>query len=255
VNGIYTVTPSKTGFTFSPVSRTFTINGANITGMNFTATATTAFPASTTRRASSGNTGQNSGTEISVTAPAGTAAGDLVSLIIVSNDDASGHTDHNGATAFTQDLAPSLYGTGGGYISVWSRRIQAGDPGVYRFTLNFSSSRWTIIAVTWQNPNSSKVYDVTPVFHSYKTVGSCSADTITTTTNNAIHVAFASIDGALNTFSSTPIDYTVEQNVDGQRSVYTDKVIAPPGATGAPSFELATQQFCGTVSFAIANNN
>jgi len=40
-NGSYTVTPSKAGFTFSPTSLSATVNGANITGMAFTATAQT----------------------------------------------------------------------------------------------------------------------------------------------------------------------------------------------------------------------
>jgi hypothetical protein len=38
-NGSYTVTPSKTGYTFSPTSTAVTISGANQTGKNFTATA------------------------------------------------------------------------------------------------------------------------------------------------------------------------------------------------------------------------
>jgi Glycosyl hydrolases family 16/Carboxypeptidase regulatory-like domain len=38
-NGGYTVTPSKTGFTFNPVSQSAAVNGANITGIAFTATA------------------------------------------------------------------------------------------------------------------------------------------------------------------------------------------------------------------------
>lgn len=37
-NGSYTITPSKTGFTFSPTSSNQTVNNANITGVNFTAT-------------------------------------------------------------------------------------------------------------------------------------------------------------------------------------------------------------------------
>jgi hypothetical protein len=40
-NGSYTVTPSLTGFTFSPTDNTQTVSGANITGVDFTATATT----------------------------------------------------------------------------------------------------------------------------------------------------------------------------------------------------------------------
>src|SRR5260370_816406 len=40
-NGTYTVTPSRTGYTFSPASQSATVNGANVTGINFTATAQT----------------------------------------------------------------------------------------------------------------------------------------------------------------------------------------------------------------------
>src|SRR5882757_5125915 len=39
-NGSYTVTPSKTGFTFAPVIQSVTVNGANQTGVNFTAQGT-----------------------------------------------------------------------------------------------------------------------------------------------------------------------------------------------------------------------
>jgi hypothetical protein len=38
-NGSYTVTPTKTGFTFSPVSAPATVNNANVTALNFTSTA------------------------------------------------------------------------------------------------------------------------------------------------------------------------------------------------------------------------
>ena len=37
-NGNYTITPSKTGFTFSPTSSTQTVSGADLTGVTFTAT-------------------------------------------------------------------------------------------------------------------------------------------------------------------------------------------------------------------------
>ena len=38
-NGTYTVTPSKTGYTFSPTSQTVSVNGANAPNINFSATA------------------------------------------------------------------------------------------------------------------------------------------------------------------------------------------------------------------------
>jgi hypothetical protein len=37
-NGAYTVTPNNSGYTFSPVSQSVTVNAANLTGVNFTAT-------------------------------------------------------------------------------------------------------------------------------------------------------------------------------------------------------------------------
>ncbi len=40
-NGTYTVTPSLSGYTFSPASASETVNGANITGVNFTAAVVT----------------------------------------------------------------------------------------------------------------------------------------------------------------------------------------------------------------------
>jgi subtilisin family serine protease len=39
-NGSYTLTPSKSGYTFSPASRSVSVSGANVTGQNFTGTAT-----------------------------------------------------------------------------------------------------------------------------------------------------------------------------------------------------------------------
>jgi hypothetical protein len=38
INGTYTVTPTKSGCTFSPASLSVTVSGANVTGQNFTAT-------------------------------------------------------------------------------------------------------------------------------------------------------------------------------------------------------------------------
>lgn len=40
-NGTYTITPSKSGYTFSPTSKNVTINNNNVTGVDFTATGST----------------------------------------------------------------------------------------------------------------------------------------------------------------------------------------------------------------------
>jgi len=58
-NGSYSVTPSHTGYTFSPASQSTTIASANVTGLNFTATATPAptFTISGTLSPSGGGSG------------------------------------------------------------------------------------------------------------------------------------------------------------------------------------------------------
>jgi Domain of unknown function (DUF4082) len=45
-NGTYTLTPSKSGFTFTPASQSVTVSGASVTGVNFTASAAAAPPLS-----------------------------------------------------------------------------------------------------------------------------------------------------------------------------------------------------------------
>jgi hypothetical protein len=54
-NGTYTVTPTKTGVSFTPVNRAVTVNGANVTAINFTATAVTYSIAGTISPAANGS--------------------------------------------------------------------------------------------------------------------------------------------------------------------------------------------------------
>ncbi len=56
-NGTYAVTPSNTGFTFSPGTQTATINGANVIGVNFTAQASQTFSISGTLSPTTGGSG------------------------------------------------------------------------------------------------------------------------------------------------------------------------------------------------------
>ena len=50
-NGTYTIVPSHPGFTFTPTSQTATVNGASVTGVNFTDTAASVAPAIITQPA------------------------------------------------------------------------------------------------------------------------------------------------------------------------------------------------------------
>src|SRR5260370_4878747 len=56
-NGMYAVTPSHAGYTFNPGTQTATINGANVTGVNFTAQANQTFTISGTLSPTTGGSG------------------------------------------------------------------------------------------------------------------------------------------------------------------------------------------------------
>ena len=56
-NGAYTVTPSNAGYTFAPASQPVTVNGASVTGVNFTATAIPTYSISGTISPTAGGSG------------------------------------------------------------------------------------------------------------------------------------------------------------------------------------------------------
>lgn len=66
-NGTYAITPSNTAYTFSPTSQNATVNGANVTGINFTATAQATFSISGTITLSGSALG---GAAVALTGPA-----------------------------------------------------------------------------------------------------------------------------------------------------------------------------------------
>jgi hypothetical protein len=195
------------------------------------------------------------GTAESVAAPAGTTTGDLVIVIGHLNIGGGGTiADNNGATPFTRDLA-NLNG-GSQVVCVFSRRIQAGDPTTYHFTGN-NSDRWTLVAVCYQNPDPSTIYDVAPsVGNSTVDTGTnpgSSAPSITTSFGNSIVVAAGMPDGSL-TGITGPAGFTSEQNGGNQAIGYFDKLQAAPGASGAAAFTWGASNPSVCVSFAIKNS-
>jgi hypothetical protein len=95
LNGTYTVTPTKNGITFTPVSQTFTVNGANVSGINFTASAAPTYSIS----------GTVSGAVLSgvTMALTGTSTGSTTT-------DASGNYSFTGLSNGTYTIAPSKTG-------------------------------------------------------------------------------------------------------------------------------------------------
>lgn len=202
-------------------------------------------------RSSSSNSA-SSGTAVSVSAPAGTTAGDVVIVTIHLNDEDTS-LDNNGATPFTEDLEYLGSGTGQSLI-VYSRRIQPGDPSTYNFTAS-GSTRWSIIAVTYQDPNPSVIYDVAPsednlVEDSGTTV---TAPSIVTTIDGSYHVAIGADDGSGNSVLSGPGGiYTLEESTTNQAQGYADAAISPAGSTGPQSFTFDDDDGTISLSFAVA---
>lgn len=200
-------------------------------------------------RSSNFGTLQAGSTAASVTAPTGTAAGDVVICIVAANGTATTMADNNGSTPFTKDLSEETEVSH--TVSVFSRRIVTGDPSTYAFTLG-SSQRWSVVAVTFKDPDPSTIYDVLPSVGKNASTTSQDAPSITTTTANAIHCAVGTDDGLGSPFASTPSGYTVEQNTDtDMRIAFTDKTIATPSATGAQTFTVSVSNAIIAISFAI----
>ncbi len=207
----------------------------------------------TTVRSSSKNS-STTGTAISVAAPTGTAAGD-VSIIVIHSNQIISVTDNNGSTPWTEDLEFKPNTVSGQTISVFSRRIQAGDPSTYNFTQTLTG-RWSIIAVSFQNPNVSAIYDIAPTAgNSVNTdtpgANSVACASITTLTNNAIHCVVGAVDDATATITGSPSGYTIEQTTADQPEQFADKVITVAGATGTQTFTFSSTTGVYGLSFAI----
>ena len=95
-NGTYTVTPSKSGFTFSPASATVTVNGADVTGVAFTAQAIPTFNISGTVSPAANGTG----TTLTLS---GAGTGTVTA-------DGSGNFTFGGRTSGTYTITPTKSG-------------------------------------------------------------------------------------------------------------------------------------------------
>ena len=156
-NGTYTVTPSKTGYSFTPSSQSVTISGANATA-NFTAAATTASLVMAISPASSGTTSPSSTTTVTIgaaTAISATAAtgyqfanwtaSPTANAAFASSTSASTTATLTGNATITAKFSKSQYaltvnnGSGGGNYSAGAAvTIEADEaPSLFEF------SEWT----------------------------------------------------------------------------------------------------------------
>jgi hypothetical protein len=120
-NGVYTVTPTNSGFTFTPVNQSVTVNGANLSGVNFTATALQAHSATLSWTASTSSA--VSGYEVY----RGSVSGGPYTLVNTSLVTLLTFTDsavQSGATYFYVTTAVD----GSGIESVFSNEVKAVIP-------------------------------------------------------------------------------------------------------------------------------
>ncbi|PYR93364.1 MAG: hypothetical protein DMF84_10265 [Acidobacteria bacterium] len=117
-NGTYTVTPAKAGASFTPVNQSVTVNGTNVTGINFTGVTTIA-PISVDANVSLGRSTRST----TITSPAfSTTAGNELLLAFISADNVT-----TGATTVT-----GITSTGLTWTLVRRTNAQLGSAEIWR---------------------------------------------------------------------------------------------------------------------------
>lgn len=117
VNGTYTATPSNAGYTFTPVNRSVTINGANVSAVNFTATPQQAHSATLSWTASTSAVSDYN-------VYRGTVNGGPYTLINLSLVTGPSYTDTTAQSGFTYYYVTTAVG-GSGVESVYSNQVTA----------------------------------------------------------------------------------------------------------------------------------
>jgi hypothetical protein len=131
-NGSYTITPTKSGYTFSPTSQQVTVNGANVSGVNFTATQNVSSGLAIDVKLSKDST--TAATTIASSAFSTTAGNELL-LAFISADYLSG----------TNTTVSSIASTGLTWTLVVRTNTQSGTAEIWRA---FASSKLTNVTVT-----------------------------------------------------------------------------------------------------------
>jgi hypothetical protein len=140
-NGSYTVTPIKSGVTFSPASQSVTINGSNVTGVNFTATSSSAGIIIDATVSKDSTVGSNT-----VTSPVfSTSAGNEMVLALIATDYLSG----------ANTTVTAVSGGGLTWTLVARANAQSGTSEIWRAFAPAALSNQTITATLSQSVHSS----------------------------------------------------------------------------------------------------
>jgi rhamnogalacturonyl hydrolase YesR len=169
-NGSYTVTPSESGYTFTPGSQTVTLNGADLPGINFTAQAAT--PGSISIDTTTSRDGFAASSTISSLAFS-TVSGNELLLAFVSTDYLSG----------ANTTVTTVSGGGLTWVLVVRTNVQSGGAEIWRAFATVPLSNVSVTATLSQSGVSSMTV---MSFAGVDTTGTNGSDAIGTTgTGNA----------------------------------------------------------------------
>lgn len=193
------------------------------------------------------------GTAVSLSAPTGTTVGDLV-LVVVNANNVTTVVDNNGSTPFTEDLNDFPQPTTGQTVSIFSRRIQSGDPSTYNFTIG-TSGRWRVNALAIAAPNPNVIYEFPPV----GVAGTSGTATICDTPPSVTKRPFSLIyqvfcpDAASQVFSNPPSGYTQRASTSGtgQCTAIYELIKTSPGIEPQRRISYDVNNACVGVVFAI----
>lgn len=200
------------------------------------------------------------GTAISIAEPSGVTTGDVVVVILNANSLPT-LADNNGGTPFSEEVYDDVNVTSGMATAIYTRRWQSGDPSTYAFTIE-NSQRWGAVAIAVENVHPSTMFDAALVSGEHVDVGGggasdCDANSITTVTDNALHLAIMTLDSNAPTIGGTPSGYTVLESGADQHITAAAKIITSAGATGAQNFNTfsPTGLACSGYSLALRSED
>jgi hypothetical protein len=199
-NGNYAVTPSHAGYTFSPTTQAVTVNGANVTGLNFTATANPTFSISGTISPTTGGAG--------ATVLLSGAAG------ATTTTDNAGNYTFTGLTNGSYTVTPSNTGF---TFTPPSQNVTVSSANVGG--INFTATAQVVhtVALTWNASTSTvsgyNVYRSTVSGSSYVKI------------NSSLNAALSYTDAAVQN-GTTYYYVTTAVDASGNESVFSNEVTA-----------------------------
>lgn len=198
----------------------------------------------------------STGTAVSVSAPSGTTAGDLVKVIVHANGQTT-IVDNNGSTPFTEQIDDYKPNTSNGHtMSIFSRVIQGGDPSTYNFTIG-ASGRWGVVAIC-ATDSVTPVDDYAPNTgtgasnRDSSVDGTAVTESINTGVANAVNIVCAGWDTSSIGTITTPSGYTLLANANGGGEPLhaSYKVITSAGATGTQN--IVNTEFGAYITFSFS---